>query len=50
MPHVANCVANAGRIESGDSYKFYAEGVAPTIDALVETVRKQRQEQAKGKR
>jgi hypothetical protein len=27
MPHVANCVANAGRIESGDSYKFYAEGV-----------------------
>ena len=23
--HVANCVANAGRIESGDSYKFYAE-------------------------
>jgi opine dehydrogenase len=26
MLHVANCVANAGRIESGDSYKFYAEG------------------------
>jgi hypothetical protein len=39
MPHVANCVANAGRIESGDSYKFYAEGVTPAIDALVETVR-----------
>jgi hypothetical protein len=26
MLHVANCVANAGRIESGDSYKFNAEG------------------------
>ena len=39
MPHVANCVANAGRIESGDNYKFYAEGVTPAIDALVETVR-----------
>jgi opine dehydrogenase len=25
MLHVANCVAKAGRIESGDSYKFYAK-------------------------
>jgi hypothetical protein len=33
MPHVANCVANAGRTESGDSYKFYAEGVTPAIAA-----------------
>jgi len=31
MLHVANCVANAGRIESGDSYKFYAEGVTPAV-------------------
>ncbi|HWS92206.1 MAG TPA: 2-dehydropantoate 2-reductase N-terminal domain-containing protein, partial [Mycobacterium sp.] len=29
MLHVANCVANAARIESGDSYRFYAEGVTP---------------------
>ena len=32
MLHVANCVANAGRIESGGSYKFYAEGVTPASD------------------
>src|SRR5262249_37503216 len=31
MLHVANCIANAGRIESGDSYKFYAEGVTPAV-------------------
>jgi opine dehydrogenase len=31
MLHVANCVANAGRIESGGSYKFYAEGVTPAV-------------------
>src|ERR1700747_1167504 len=29
MLHVANCVANAGRIESGDGQRFYAEGVTP---------------------
>jgi NAD/NADP octopine/nopaline dehydrogenase-like protein len=34
MLHVANCVANAGRIESGDSYKFYAEGVTPAVAQL----------------
>jgi uncharacterized ParB-like nuclease family protein len=26
MLHVANCVANAGRIESADAYKFYVQG------------------------
>jgi hypothetical protein len=31
---LANCVANAGRIESGDSYKFYAEGVTPAVALL----------------
>ena len=36
MLHVANCVANAGRIESGDSYKFYAEGVTPAVARLYE--------------
>jgi opine dehydrogenase len=28
MLHVANCVANAARIERGEGYRFYAEGVA----------------------
>src|SRR5262249_53069144 len=26
MLHVANCVANAGKIDRGEGYKFYAEG------------------------
>jgi NAD/NADP octopine/nopaline dehydrogenase, alpha-helical domain len=34
MLHVANCVANAGWIESGESYKFYAEGVTPAVARL----------------
>ena len=29
MLHVANCVGNAGRIDNGEAYKFYAEGVTP---------------------
>jgi opine dehydrogenase len=36
MLHVANCVANAARIESGVSYKFYAEGVTPAVARLYE--------------
>jgi opine dehydrogenase len=31
MLHVANCVANAARIDSGGNYKFYAEGVTPAV-------------------
>jgi opine dehydrogenase len=42
MLHVANCVANAGRIESGDSYKFYAEGVTPAIARLYEAINAER--------
>jgi opine dehydrogenase len=42
MLHVANCVANAGRIESGDSYKFYAEGVTPAVAQLYETINAER--------
>jgi opine dehydrogenase len=42
MLHVANCVANAGRIESGDSYKFYAEGVTPAVGRLYETINAER--------
>jgi opine dehydrogenase len=42
MLHVANCVANSGRIESGDSYKFYAEGVTPAVARLYEAINTER--------
>lgn len=42
MLHVANCVANAGRIESGDSYQFYAEGVTPAVARLYEAINAER--------
>ena len=31
MLHVANCMANATRIEQGQDYKFYAEGVTASV-------------------
>lgn len=34
MLHVANCVANAGKIDRGEGYKFYAEGVTPAVGRL----------------
>src|SRR5260370_42316106 len=34
--------ANAGRIESGDSYKFYAEGVTPAVARLYEAINAER--------
>jgi opine dehydrogenase len=42
MLHVANCVANAGRIESGTSYKFYADGVTPSVARLYEAINAER--------
>ncbi|HJU17177.1 MAG TPA: NAD/NADP octopine/nopaline dehydrogenase family protein [Stellaceae bacterium] len=36
--HVANCVANAGRIDRGENYKFYAEGVTPAVARLYEAI------------
>jgi opine dehydrogenase len=42
MLHVANCVANAGRIETGASYKFYAEGVTPAVARLYEAINAER--------
>jgi opine dehydrogenase len=42
MLHVANCVANATRIESGDSYKFYAEGVTPAVARLYQAINSER--------
>src|SRR6185312_4615800 len=34
MLHVANCVANAGKIDRGEAYKFYADGVTPLVARL----------------
>lgn len=42
MLHVANCVANAARIESGDSYRFYAEGVTPAVARLYQAINRER--------
>ena len=33
--HVANCVVNAGRIESGTPFMFYGEGVTPAVAQLL---------------
>src|SRR3954451_15174237 len=42
MLHVANCVGNAGLIDRGGSYKFYAEGVTPMIGRLYEAINAER--------
>jgi opine dehydrogenase len=42
MLHVANCVANAARIERGDGYRFYAEGVTPAVARLYEAISAER--------
>jgi opine dehydrogenase len=42
MLHVANCIANAGLIERGGGYKFYAEGVTPAVARLYEAINAER--------
>jgi opine dehydrogenase len=42
MLHVANCVANAARIESGDGYRFYAEGVTSAVARLYQAINGER--------
>ena len=42
MLHVANCVANAGKIDRGESYKFYAEGVTPLVARLYQAINAER--------
>src|SRR5438477_6073254 len=42
MLHVANCVANAGKIDRGDAYKFYAEGVTPSVARLYQAINAER--------
>jgi len=42
MLHVANCVANAGKIDRGEAYKFYAEGVTPSVARLYQAINRER--------
>jgi opine dehydrogenase len=42
MLHVANCVANAGKIDRGEAYRFYAEGVTPSVAYLYEAINAER--------
>ena len=42
MLHVANCVANAGKIDRGEGYKFYAEGVTLSVARLYGAINAER--------
>ena len=42
MLHVANCIANAGKIDRGEGYKFYAEGVTPAVARLYGAINAER--------
>jgi len=42
MLHVANCVANAGKIDRGEGYKFYAEGVTRSVARLYQAINAER--------
>lgn len=42
MLHVANCVGNAGKIDRGETYKFYAEGVTPSVARLYTAINAER--------
>ena len=42
MLHVANCVGNAGKIDRGESYQFYAEGVTPSVARLYQAINAER--------
>jgi opine dehydrogenase len=42
MLHVANCVGNAGKIDRGEGYKFYAEGVTPAVARLYSAINAER--------
>src|SRR6185312_12804804 len=42
MLHVANCVGNAGKIDRGEGYKFYADGVTPAVARLYRAINAER--------
>jgi opine dehydrogenase len=42
MLHVANCVGNAGKIDRGETYRFYADGVTPSVARLYQAINAER--------
>lgn len=42
MLHVANCMANATRIEHGENYQFYAQGVTPSVGRVYQAISDER--------
>jgi opine dehydrogenase len=42
MLHVANCVANAGKIDRGEAYRFYADGVTESVARLYSAINAER--------
>jgi opine dehydrogenase len=42
MLHVANCIANAGKIDRGEAYRFYADGVTPSVARMYEATNAER--------
>jgi opine dehydrogenase len=42
MLHVANCVGNAGKIDRGEKYRFYADGVTPSVARLYQAINSER--------
>jgi opine dehydrogenase len=40
--HVANCVANAGKIDRAEAYQFYAEGVTRSVARLYSAINAER--------
>jgi opine dehydrogenase len=42
MLHVANCLLNATRIEHGEAYKFYADGVTPAVARIYQAINDER--------
>jgi opine dehydrogenase len=42
MLHVANCVGNAGKIDRGEDYRFYAEGVTASVARLYQAINAER--------
>jgi opine dehydrogenase len=42
MLHVANCVGNAGKIDRGENYRFYADGVTASVARLYQAINAER--------
>jgi opine dehydrogenase len=42
MLHVANCIGNTGKIDRGEAYRFYADGVTPSVARLYQAINAER--------